>query len=369
MTPSKRLSQGVLHKLVTADAMERGIAPQRVKRWVAAAAFFELLNTAVQDGRIEAYLIKGGFAVELRQQGAARTSEDIDLVIRGKVNGVELLRELLPAEWDSFRFVIKGERAGDHAVRVDLQVYFNTVIWCTLNVDVLDEEMREIDYVENIDIKRYALPGVRPVACLSRSHQLAEWIHCTTRPALDGKRKNRARNVIDIYLLVQYAGSDEQNVVAACKDVFAREATHSWPPTPDFPRQWLPDISGLLLELGLDVTLEDLVRIVTEYVTGLTNVEAKIDTLDLFRERVFRQVADEIGPPGSEYNFEAGSWKRGVLTITLGENAGVPYVACVASPNGPLGHRSQAFPFTFDESGAGQAAALIADRLQNPYWQ
>ena len=63
-------------------------------RWVSAAAFFEVLNCAEAEGRLGAYAIKGGFAVELRHNAAARTSEDIDLILAGEHQAIEILRNI-----------------------------------------------------------------------------------------------------------------------------------------------------------------------------------------------------------------------------------------------------------------------------------
>ena len=46
MAVRRILSQGRLQQRVTADANEQDIAPSRAIRWVAAAAFFEVLNCA-----------------------------------------------------------------------------------------------------------------------------------------------------------------------------------------------------------------------------------------------------------------------------------------------------------------------------------
>lgn len=266
----KILSQGKLQKLVTADANERAVAPSRAMRWVSAAAFFEVLNCAEAEGRLGAYAIKGGFAVELRHNSSARTSEDIDLILAGEHHAIEILRKILPAKWDAFEFRIKSEEQREHVVRVNVGVQFNRVDWGTLKVDVIDAEIDDVERVENVAIERFGLPQARPVACLSRPHQIAEWIHCTTRPEIDGKRKNRARNVVDIYLFDRLAATDDKSVRAACITTFEREGTHVWPPAPDFPGAWTPTIAGVIEEIGLGITPEDVVAHVIAYIKRLT---------------------------------------------------------------------------------------------------
>lgn len=266
----KILSQGKLQKLVTADANERAVAPSRAMRWVSAAAFFEVLNCAEAEGRLGAYAIKGGFAVELRHNSAARTSEDIDLILAGEHQAIEILRKVLPAKWDAFEFRIKSEEEREHVVRVNVQVRFNGVDWGTLKVDVIDAEIGDVERVQNVAIERFGLPQAGPVACLSRPHQIAEWIHCTTRPEIDGKRKNRARNVVDIYLFDTLAATDDASVRAACVLAFEREGTHAWPPKPDFPEAWMPTIAEVIEEIGLESTPQDVIAHVSAYIERLT---------------------------------------------------------------------------------------------------
>jgi hypothetical protein len=265
------LSQGKLQKLVTSDANERAVAPSRAMRWVSAAALFEVLNCAEAESRLGAYAIKGGFAVELRHNAAARTSEDIDLILAGEHQAIEMLRKILPAAWDAFDFRIKSEEQRDHVVRVNVQVRFNRVDWGTLKIDVIDAEIADIERVENVAIERFGLPQARPVACLSRPHQIAEWVHCTTRPAIDGKRKDRARNIVDIYLFDTLAPTDDEAVRVACVKTFEREGTHIWPPTPDFPETWTPSIAEAIEEIGLESPPEHVIAHVAAYIERLTH--------------------------------------------------------------------------------------------------
>jgi Nucleotidyl transferase AbiEii toxin, Type IV TA system len=266
----KIISQGKLQRLVTTDANERAVAPSRAMRWVSAAAFFEVLNCAEAEGRLGAYAIKGGFAVELRHNAAARTSEDIDLILADGHQAIAILRKILPAKWDAFDFRIKSEEQREHVARVNVQVRFNRVDWGTLKIDVVDAKIVDVERVANVAIERFGLPQASPVACLSQPHQIAEWIHCTTRPEIDGNRKNRAHNVVDIYLFDTLATTDDEAVRAACVTTFEREGTHAWPPNPAFPGAWAATIAEVIEEIGLEYSPEDVIAYVTAYIERLT---------------------------------------------------------------------------------------------------
>ena len=176
----------------------------------------------------------------------------------------------MPARWDAFEFRIKSEEQREHVVRANVQVRFNGVDWGTLKIDVIDAEIAEVERVENVAIERFGFPQANAVACLSRPHQIAEWIHCTTRPEVDGKRKNRARNVVDMYLFDTLAATDDETVSAACVTTFEREGTHAWPPTPAFPEAWSATIAEVIEEIGLESTPENVIAHVAAYVRRIS---------------------------------------------------------------------------------------------------
>jgi hypothetical protein len=146
---------------------------------------------------------------------------------------------------------------------------FNRVDWGTLKIDVIDAHIADVERVANVAIERFGLPRANAVACLSRPHQIAEWVHCTTLPEIDGKRKDRARNVVDIYLFDTLAATDDEAVRAACVATFEREGTHAWPAEPDFPEAWTATIAEVIEEVGLESTPADAIAHVSAYIKRL----------------------------------------------------------------------------------------------------
>ena len=182
----------------------------------------------------------------------------------------------MPARWDAFEFRVKCEEAREHVVRVNVQVRFNQVDWGTLKIDVIDDDIGDIEHVANVAKERFGLPSAGPVACLSRPDQLAEWIHCATRPEIEGKRKNRARNVVAIYLFDTLAATEDTAVRAACRTTFERDATHAWPPEPAFPDAWVTTIADVIQETGLETTSQTVMAHVTEPIQRLSHAPRSI---------------------------------------------------------------------------------------------
>ncbi len=100
-----------LSKRVAREAAKTGVAPDRLRKWIASAALLELFNVAYAGGHITDYCIKGGFAVELRNPSLARASQDIDIVVTGDLSDRALLETVIAQPWTLFSFSIKRRRA------------------------------------------------------------------------------------------------------------------------------------------------------------------------------------------------------------------------------------------------------------------
>lgn len=272
----KKIGATALHRTVTRQAEADGVAVARSKKWVGATALFELFSAAVDEGIIDAYYVKGGFSVELRHPGVARTSEDIDLVIAGTAQPVVLLEKVISNGWADFDFRLKRLEERSHSIRVELQVRFNTVDWCTLKVDILGDPIYETEHVEPPDLVRFGLPRPSAIPCLSRAQQLAQWIHCITRPEVDRRRPDRARNIVDLYLFDQYSPCDDGEVLTAAESVFRLEGTHSWPPVFEIPPAWMVTLDEWANELELQMRGGDLVEYFYRFIARLLGTEVQM---------------------------------------------------------------------------------------------
>ncbi|MGH7836609.1 MAG: nucleotidyl transferase AbiEii/AbiGii toxin family protein, partial [Candidatus Binataceae bacterium] len=137
-----------LGKRVAREAARTGVAPDRLRKWIASAALLELFNVAFAEGRISDYCIKGGFAVELRNPSLARASQDIDVVVTGDVSDRAMLETVIAQAWTLFTFTIKSEERRDHATRLLLQAVYNNVPWTTIKLDIVREPVEAIEAVD-----------------------------------------------------------------------------------------------------------------------------------------------------------------------------------------------------------------------------
>ena len=77
ITPPKlpTQSEGQLKRRVLALARERGVTEKRIRDWIGYTAIAAALGDANNS-----WIIKGGVALEMRRQGAARATRDLDLI-------------------------------------------------------------------------------------------------------------------------------------------------------------------------------------------------------------------------------------------------------------------------------------------------
>lgn len=181
-----------LEQAVKAGASAEEITERRLRRWIAASAMFEVFNAAKQAGQIPAFLVKGGFAIELRFRRTARASRDVDIVL--PVDYGELLDvviEVLRREWSDFSFQIKGSpEERERSIRLTVRALYRGREWSTFDVDLVTGETDRHDAVPPFETAKYGLIAASEVPCMSALDQIAQKLHAVTNP-----QENRARPV------------------------------------------------------------------------------------------------------------------------------------------------------------------------------
>jgi predicted nucleotidyltransferase component of viral defense system len=219
-------------------AREAGVVPRRIHLVV---AIDRLLVRLLQAERGQ-WVVKGGYANQLRRPGDARFTEDLDLKIDA---AIETAPELLasgfavdlgddfgydvaspPAPLDGppgggLRFVVVARLAGTELVRFKVDVSAADVV-------VGDFESYFSDPVlERLGFGRSRFP-VYPV-----NQHVAEKLHALTLPR--AVENTRARDLVDLLWFVRHFTFRSDALAIACIATFERRSTHSWPPVIDVP--------------------------------------------------------------------------------------------------------------------------------------
>jgi hypothetical protein len=243
-----------LERRITSAAKERGTTAARLRRLVGFAVLCGTLSEAAARGIIPIFFVKGGVAIELRLGLLARATRDLDIGLCAPPNELlPLFDSALDVGFGDFRLRRRGEaRALENgAVALEIAVVYLGRPWATVDVDLAPATLDlETDSVPPIALAELGLESPRPVPCLAIPSQIAQKIHALTEPDPRGRPNPRARDVLDVLLLVQRREVDDAAVRAACERVFAERAGHAWPISSfAFPTAW----HGILAELAREV--------------------------------------------------------------------------------------------------------------------
>ena len=259
-------------------AHSRGTDLQRLQRRV---AFDRLLaRFFAQDD--PPWLLKGGYALELRLEDRARSTLDLDMSIPDldrlrllTAAGEKTLRADMVHEHlqqaaerdmnDGFAFLIrapKDERTGAPwgGIRCSVQARLagRTFARFHLDVGLGDAVLGQPDWVEGSPLLSFAgIPAAR-VALYPVAQQFAEKIHTYTFPWRD-RDNTRVKDIVDIVLLMDSGLLEPNRVKRALRATFETRGTHPLPerlPMP--PTDWAEPYAALAQDLQLPVvTLQE----------------------------------------------------------------------------------------------------------------
>jgi predicted nucleotidyltransferase component of viral defense system len=219
-------------------AREAGVVPRRIHLVVAIDRLLVRLLQAAPGQ----WVVKGGYANQLRRPGDARFTEDLDLKIDA---AIETAPELLasgfavdlgddfgydvaspPAPLDGppgggLRFVVVARLAGTELVRFKVDVRAADVV-----VGAVESYFSD-PVLERLGFGRSRFP-VYPV-----NQHVAEKLHALTLPR--AVENTRARDLVDLLWFVRHFTFRSDALAIACIATFERRSTHSWPPVIDVP--------------------------------------------------------------------------------------------------------------------------------------
>lgn len=263
---------------------ESGIDLERLRR----RAAFERLLVRLELGAPHRWVVKGGMALEIRLGDRARSTRDLDLVLRDAEADGSAVRELLidclsvAREEDGFDFLV-GEpapitidEAGRPGWRFSVESRMAGRRFASVRLDVVarDDEVSKTRRVE--------LPGVLDFAGLERhevevvdpGQHFAEKVHAFTRTY--GDRPNtRVRDLPDMVLLIDDGLEPTRELFAIVSRVFEARAAPAVPvELPDPPAFWREQYPAFAAELDVSAkTLDEAMTVVRTFWAALRNKE------------------------------------------------------------------------------------------------
>lgn len=255
-----------LSKTVDTAAAADNVAARRVRRWVAVVALTQIFNIARARGIIPRFLVKGGFALELRFRGEARTSRDVDIVM--PLDREALLDAAVAAlriEWSGFTFRVKGAPSRrEHSFKFELNSLYQNRDWATFEVELVFGPVTEHDRIAPLALSTFGLLQPDDIPCMTAAEQIAQKLHAVSDPSED-----RPRDLIDIYLLDTRLQPADTELLGHCLRTFDQRATHEWPPNVDLRAGWERQLREMLERVEPSLTIDEIVQGVRTLVARL----------------------------------------------------------------------------------------------------
>jgi predicted nucleotidyltransferase component of viral defense system len=218
-------------------AAEEGLALDRLRRWV----LFERILVRLASNRPDAWVLKGGFALEVRLAQRARATRDLDMATRlvppdaGALH--ELLVDALANDPEDDRFVfsvappaeLRDDDAGRPGWRASVEGRLAGRQFGSVRVDVVARP-QEISSTEWLAIpSSLAFDGfpAHEFETVSAAQHFAEKLHALTRDY--GRENTRSRDLLDLVLLIEGELVRPGDVMPAVRLVFAERRAQPVP--------------------------------------------------------------------------------------------------------------------------------------------
>jgi hypothetical protein len=262
------------------EARRLGSDPNWIRRRF---AFVRMLVRLVHRDP-QAWVLKGGMAVELRRPGLARSTRDLDLVLRpglvhDPASAAAVHRAVVEALLDDpdGDFLIFNARQptrlrddayGRPAWRLPVECRLAGKSFANVKLDVVarSEEIGGTEQRQLPDVLGFAGIPTRSVCVTDLRQQYAEKLHALTRIYESGE-STRVKDLVDLYLLVEDGVPADSALADRVGLVFDARRAHAVPgelPTP--PVAWHDPFAVLAAEIGLtDLSCADAHSTVAEH--------------------------------------------------------------------------------------------------------
>lgn len=237
--------------------------------------------------------LKGGTLLQHRLNATARTTKDVDGLVRGDIDGfIAALEEALDEPWGPLTLrradvqVISVPTRVLQPRRFDIILELRGVTWRRIQFEISPDEAGISDEQEAIEpppLSGFGLPDPDVLVGIAMRFQIAQKLHAVTDPHSPPESINdRARDVVDLLLLRDLArdtGSPTlpqiKSAAVAVFDTRAAEAgqlgrtPRDWPPTLVPHDHWKDDYARAAASGGIVLPLDDAVAEVNAWIAEI----------------------------------------------------------------------------------------------------
>lgn len=260
MTVDRALRDSINHRLANVAA-ERHVAPDRVRR------HFVFQRILVRLSAAEGWVLKGGFALEVRLGLQARATKDLDLAMLDDADGAEVQDRLLDAldvdAQDGLTFQVSAPRAlaSDEADnpgwKFTVTSYLGGKVFAPLRVDVVARNAEIAGAVGTIEVRPPILSeclSSTAMPAVDVAQHAAEKFHAMARTYAGDRPSSRVKDLVDVVLLAEAGLLPQPDLAGRLHTVWhVRDGMPPPAQLPEFPAAWLGDYAAMAAELDLDI--------------------------------------------------------------------------------------------------------------------
>ncbi|MBU2602207.1 MAG: nucleotidyl transferase AbiEii/AbiGii toxin family protein [Actinobacteria bacterium] len=241
-----------LEERLRREALSTGVPLVRLRKTVA----FDRMLARLADIGQGVWVLKGGFALQIRFADRSRTTKDVDLhTSETPKRAIRLLAAAAELDLgDFFSFAVSYPSAtNEGALRFGVEARLDGRMFEGFHVDIGAGEPMIGEPFRTTVTALLAFAGVRPVSflCYPLAQHLAEKVHALTRPR--GMRDNsRSKDLVDVVLMAETSIIDAGEFRSALDATFAALPTHVMPQElPSAPGAWAPEYRRMATDLAL----------------------------------------------------------------------------------------------------------------------
>lgn len=215
------------------------------------------------------WLLKGGYAMELRYRPHARTTKDIDLSVAVDEHTADLksrlerIRDELQTAadvdlGDYLTFRIAAPRtellgAPQGGARFPVEALMAGRVFGSFHIDVgIGDALHGVpELLRGEDLLAFADIAPAQALAIPKAQQFAEKIHAYTYPWTD-RQNTRTRDLVDLLLLLERQPPDPEDIRASLAATFTVRGTHSVPEIlQEPPAGWATEFAEMAAEVQL----------------------------------------------------------------------------------------------------------------------
>lgn len=247
----------------------------RARRRIVFERFLARLIAAEPD----AWVLKGGFALEVRMPDRARATRDVDLAVAPELAQVDVLRDAIvealavDEAGDRFVFALRDLRslpavdAGRTGWKLSIRADLDGRIFETISGDVV-ARTTELERTEQHRLaSALAFAGVPDleIEVVDLDHHFAEKLAAYTTDYGD-RENSRVKDLADLVLLVEHGIQPTRDLHGVVDAVFAQRNRSTPLDVPAPPASWTPTYVAIAEEIDLEArTLAAAHRAVSEF--------------------------------------------------------------------------------------------------------